>query len=173
MGKLTLLTGGSRSGKSTYALKLASGYGDHRVFIATALATDDEMKARIDKHKHDRGQAFNTVEAPYNLADAIMTLDSECSVAVVDCLTVWLGNMFYKFDNDDRAIEDAISGLCLAVQKRPFDLILVTNEVGMGIVPDNALARRFRDAQGSLNQRIAACADAVYLCCCGIPLEIK
>jgi len=173
MGKITLVTGGVRSGKSSFALSYASSKVGTKVFIATAVAIDDEMRTRIENHQAERGKSFFTIEAPYDLSGAISLLSPEYSIAVVDCLTVWLGNLFYKFDNDMVGIQNAIDTLPDTLLNASTEIILVTNEVGWGIVPENKMAREFRDCSGLLNQKIAKIADTVVLCVSGIPITIK
>jgi adenosylcobinamide kinase/adenosylcobinamide-phosphate guanylyltransferase len=169
--RITLVTGGCRSGKSRYALEQASAF-THPVFVATAVAFDDEMKARIDRHQRERGAAFQTVEAPYDLSAALRSLPPGTDVALVDCLTVWMGNLLCRPEaTSDTPAE--VDELLTVLRDPPCDIILVTNEVGMGIVPENALARRFRDETGFLNQSIAALADTVVLAVSGIPTVIK
>jgi adenosylcobinamide kinase/adenosylcobinamide-phosphate guanylyltransferase len=166
--KLTLVTGGARSGKSTWAEGLARASGRARRYIATAQAWDDEMAARIAQHRRDRGDGWTTVEAPLDLADALAAA-TEGEVVLVDCLTLWLTNHLLA-EHDLAAEREALLqalGACIA------PMILVTNEVGWGIVPDNALARQFRDEQGWLNQRVAAQADCVVAVMCGLPVALK
>ena len=171
---LTLITGGSRSGKSFYGLTLARQHRGRRAFIATATSIDDEMKARIENHQTERGDDFVTFEEPVNIAMVIDKLQKDAfNVAVIDCLTVWLGNLYHAFQSDDAAIRSHIEKLAESLKKSELDIIAITNEVGMGIVPDNELARRFRDMAGYVNRAIASIADEVYLCCCGIPIQIK
>jgi len=169
--QITLVTGGCRSGKSRYALEKASTSA-HPVFVATAVAFDEEMKARIARHQRDRGQAFATIEAPYDLPGALRDLPPDTDTALVDCLTVWMGNLLCRPDTTDASPPEA-EELLAVLRDPPCDIILVTNEVGMGIVPENALARRFRDETGFLNQSIAALADTVVFVVSGIPTVIK
>lgn len=172
MNRITLITGGGRSGKSTHALSLARGYREKKAFIATAEAFDDEMRERIGKHRQERGDAFVTVEEPLDPARALKSLPGDIAVAVVDCLTVWLGNlMHHRGARDERYPE--MDSLMDILSNPPCDLILVTNEVGMGIVPHNDMARRFRDLAGRVNQEAAALADDVVLMVCGIPVRVK
>lgn len=170
MHKITLVTGGCRSGKSRYALSCAAGY-DKKGFIATAIAFDEEMRQRIEAHQKQRGESFVTVEEPYDIANAIASLTPQVEVILIDCLTVWLGNLLHrhgekaaKFTEIDNFLEKLHSPRC--------DMLIVTNEVGMGIVPQNALARKFRDLAGSLNQQVAQLADQVVLMVSGIPLVL-
>ena len=165
---LTLVLGGARSGKSRYAEAMTMATPAPWIYVATAEPFDDEMRVRIDEHKSRRGDDWETVDAPTDLAGAIEDAPDDCTV-LVDCLTIWLNNlMFRKID-----IETAIENLEAALAKRDAPTVLVSNEVGFGIVPDNAEARRFRDLQGRLNQRIAALAGRVVLVVAGIPVFVK
>ncbi len=165
MGNLIFITGGVRSGKSAYAVKLAMKY-ERRLFLATAEAFDDEMKKRIEKHKRDRGSSFKTKEVPVYLADAISSI-SNTDVCVVDCVTVWLNNLMYY----DKLEE--IDNFKNAITKPRCDLIVVSNEVGMGIMPNNETARRYADLLGGLNRAIAESAREVFLMISAIALRIK
>jgi adenosylcobinamide kinase/adenosylcobinamide-phosphate guanylyltransferase len=162
---VVLVGGGARSGKSRFALERARREGSRLVFLATAEAGDEEMARRIEKHRAHRGPDFMTVEAPIELAAAIRAADA--NAIVVDCLTLWLANVL------DRDIGAATRDLEDAARSSPACVILVTNEVGCGIVPDNALAREFRDCAGVLNQRMAEAAAEVYWMVFGQPLRIK
>ena len=173
MPKITLIVGGARSGKSTYALKLAEENYKDRAFIATATAIDDEMKIRIAAHRKKRKGKYKTVEEEIDLLKALEKLSDSIEVAVIDCLTVWLGNQFYSCGDDDVAVKERIDKFIKYLPKAKCDVILVTNEVGCGIVPNNDLARSFRDMSGYMNRVVAEKADAVYLCTCGIPVKIK
>ncbi|ETX28272.1 bifunctional adenosylcobinamide kinase/adenosylcobinamide-phosphate guanylyltransferase [Roseivivax isoporae] len=168
MQKSILITGGARSGKSALAEELTLGLGRPAVYIATAEARDDEMRARIARHRDRRGPDWRTVAAPIALAQALDDSDGEAP-RLVDCLTLWLTNLML----DGRDWEAATEGLaaCLARQRAP--VLLVTNEVGAGIVPENALARAFRDAAGLVNQRIARVCDEVWLSVAGCPVKVK
>jgi adenosylcobinamide kinase/adenosylcobinamide-phosphate guanylyltransferase len=161
--------GGARSGKSRYAQARAEAAGANPVFVATAEAFDDEMRARIAQHRADRDARWRTVEAPRDLPAAIDALNDRRAVVLVDCLTLWTSNLLLA--NAD--IPAATAGLCAAVARFEGSLILVANEVGLGIVPDNALARQFRDAAGQINQAVAASADEVVLLTAGLPLTLK
>jgi len=166
-----LVTGGSRSGKSKHALTLAAPY-ENKVFIATAEATDDEMRQRIELHRLERNASYLTVEEPVNLAVALESLPKKTEVAVIDCITVWLGNLFHreKFADGTCAELDAFLNILDAL---PFHLILVTNEIGMGIIPEDSTTRRFRDSAGSINQMLAERAHEVFLVVCGLPVRVK
>ncbi len=171
MNRITLVTGGARSGKSRYALEAALGF-EKRVFVATAVAFDEGMRERIAAHQAERADRFTTVEEPHDLAGALGRVPPDTDVVLIDCLTVWLGNLMHRHDGDGGTYPEIASFLeCL--QARAFNTILVTNEVGAGIVPENGLARRFRDLAGRLNQDVARIADSVVLTVCGIPTAIK
>jgi len=168
---ITLVTGGARSGKSFHAMQLALEH-EKPVFLATAVAFDDEMRLRIARHQAERGNKFVlTVEEPYNPAQAILKMPEDSGVILLDCITVWLGNLLCRDEKKDRfpEIEDFIT--CLDRPRHP--MIIVTNEVGMGLVPDNPLGRRFRDIAGEVNRRIAEKAAKVVFTVCGIPFNIK
>lgn len=173
MAHITLLTGGARSGKSALALELAERRSTARAFVATAEITDDEMRRRVERHKQERGDTYLTVEEPVALTETLRGLPSETGITVVDCLTVWLGNVYYRNADDEDAVVRVVDELVAALDDIETDLVLVTNEVGWGIVPENALARSFRDMAGRLNRRVAARADTVCLVCAGIPLVLK
>ncbi|MBD3239934.1 MAG: bifunctional adenosylcobinamide kinase/adenosylcobinamide-phosphate guanylyltransferase [Chitinivibrionales bacterium] len=173
MARITMLTGGARSGKSALALELAERYDGQRAFVATAEITDDEMRQRVNRHRLERGPIYLTFEEPLALGEALGGLPPAVGVAVVDCLTVWLGNVYHYRGEDEETVGRAIDELLAALEHVDKDLILVTNEVGWGIVPENALARSFRDMAGRLNRLLAARADTVCLVCAGIPLVLK
>ena len=168
---LILLTGGARSGKSRRALDLAAPYAV-KAFLATAEPVDAEMRERIARHRAERGDSFLTVEVPINLAGALHSLPANVEVAIVDCLTVWLGNLMHRGAPSDRAFPE-IDAFVHELETRRCDLIVVSNEVGMGIVPDNPLARRFRDLAGGLNQTIARLADRLELMVAGVPMTVR
>jgi adenosylcobinamide kinase / adenosylcobinamide-phosphate guanylyltransferase len=167
---LTLVLGGARSGKSGFAQKAAetAAGGRGTVMIATGQAFDDEMAERIARHQADRGESWTTVEAPLELSAAIAALPAD-AIAVVDCLTLWLSNQMMA----ERDVEAACAELVAAVDACPARLWLVSNEVGLGIVPETPLGRRFRDEAGRLNQRLAATVDEVYFVAAGLPLRMK
>lgn len=173
MGKIVLITGGARSGKSAFALEEALKHPGKRVFIATALALDEEMEDRIRKHRAQRGKQFFTIEESLDLISCLEDLAEDVKVVVVDCLTVWLGNLFHECGDNEDAVKQHVERFCKGLPAISPELILVTNEVGFGIVPENRLARMYRDMLGFLNRRIAQQADMVYCCLCGIPVSIK
>ena len=171
MKRIIIVTGGSRSGKSKHALELAASY-NNKAFIATAEATDDEMRARIEIHRRERDPSFHTLEEPVDLAAALSSLPEGTEVLVLDCLTVWLGNLAHR----DKIIDGTspeIEAFLDILNSPPCHLILVTNEVGMGIIPGDAATRRFRDIAGSINQQLAQRAHEVILTVCGIPLRVR
>ena len=165
---LTLVIGGARSGKSAFAEGLVTASGRARRYIATAEAWDDEMRDRIARHQSDRGAAWTTVEAPLDLAAALAGARSDEAV-LVDCATLWLTN--HLLAEHDLAAETA--GLLAALAASPAPVVIVSNETGWGIVPENALARRFRDEQGRLNQRLAAVSGLVVTVIAGLPMVLK
>jgi adenosylcobinamide kinase/adenosylcobinamide-phosphate guanylyltransferase len=177
MATIHLITGGSRSGKSRRALELGQGLGTRRTFVATCPPIDAEMVARIERHRAERrGAGWQTVEEPYDLAAAIAAADGD--VVLVDCLTLWVSNLLLRSDSEAAAFgEDRMVSRCeevlAACAERGGDVLFVTNEVGLGGVPDNELARRFRDLAGRCNQTVAAAAERVTLMVSGLPLELK
>lgn len=167
MTRVTLVLGGARSGKSRFAEGLARGFDGPRTYIATAEPFDAEMRQRIDRHREQRAaDGWATVEAPLDPAAAIRAAEGS---VLLDCVTVWLGNLMHH----EREIEPAMEGLCAALEAARHPVVLVSNEVGLAIVPENALARRFRDAQGILNQKLATVADQVFFVAAGLPLRLK
>lgn len=167
--RCALLLGGARSGKSRLAEGMANNSGLLRVFVATAEAWDDEMRARIDRHRADRGAGWRTVEAPLDVARALADHDDHGNVIVVDCLTLWLSNLM----GDGRDPETETVVLCDRLAAMRARVVLVTNEVGLGVVPATPLGRAFRDAQGRLNQRVAAVCDLAVFMAAGLPLILK
>ena len=167
---LILIGGGSRSGKSRYALNLARNFGGPVAFVATARAEDDEMRDRIRRHREERGPEFTTFEEPFEVASLLIAESGRFDAFVVDCLTLWLSNHLLAGAND---IPHQCRSLIEAAVLVDARVLLVTNEVGCGIVPENALARRFRDLAGSLNQDAATAAVEVYWMVFGIPLKVK
>lgn len=169
---LRLIIGGARSGKSAHAQALAEAAaakrGGRPVMIATAEALDAEMSERIARHRQERGPAWRTLEAPLDVAGALQGVGAE-DCAVVDCLTLWLNNLMFA----ERDLETETATLLAAAAESACEVILVTNEVGMSIVPENALARRFRDEAGRMNRRAAERADEVVVMFAGLPLKLK
>ena len=166
---VTFVIGGARSGKSSFALKEGSALAGKKAYVATAEALDAEMKARIEKHREERSEEWITFEEPLNIARLIEDIHEKHDVIIIDCLTVWLSNLMMN----DKNVEKEIGSFCSALYSQRSTLFIVSNELGMGIVPDNELARRFRDIAGAMNQKIASLADNVYLVTAGIPVKIK
>ena len=164
----TLVLGGARSGKTGFAQAQAEAAASRPTLIATGQAYDDEMRMRIDRHRAERGGRWTTVEAPLDLTPALAGLGAQDAV-VVDCLTLWLSNLLHA----ERSVTDSTRDLIVALAACPAQVWLVSNEVGQGIVPDNALARCFRDEAGWMHQRLAAAADEVFLIVAGLPLQLK
>lgn len=162
-GHITLVTGGARSGKSALAERLAGRHAMARIYIATAEPRDAEMQSRINAHRIDRGPGWHTLEAPRDLARALRESDGQ-GVRLVDCLTLWLANGEGAAD---------LEGLLVTLRQQCCPVVLVSNELGQGIVPANALARRFRDDHGRMNQAVAALADQVWMAVSGLPLRLK
>jgi adenosylcobinamide kinase/adenosylcobinamide-phosphate guanylyltransferase len=169
MPRATLVLGGARSGKSAHALRLAEASGRAPVYLATATAGDAEMAERIRRHKARRGNRWTTIEEPLALVDGLAAACGEDRVVVVDCLTLWLSNLI----DAGRDADTEGDRLALALDDLPGPAILVSNEVGLGIVPDNALARGFRDAAGRLNQKVAAAAARVVFVAAGLAMTLK
>lgn len=168
--RIVLIGGGVRSGKSAYALVRARELGAARAFVATAQAFDAEMQARIDAHKKERDASFVTFEEPLQVS-AILETRSDFEVIVVDCLTLWLSNQLMT-GADDAAITSAIDALVASVNRSASSVVLVTNEVGLGLVPESELGRRFRDHAGALHRRVAFHADEIYLGAMGVMLRL-
>jgi adenosylcobinamide kinase/adenosylcobinamide-phosphate guanylyltransferase len=167
---LTLVLGGARSGKSRRAEAIARETGRERIYLATGEPFDDEMRARIETHKYDRAaDGWTTIEEPLDLAGRLIETGSRDRVVLVECLTTWLGNLMHH----ERDITAATTALVDALATLPGDQVLVSNEVGLGIMPMNTMARRFLDEGGRLNQTLAARADRVELVVAGVPLVVK
>jgi adenosylcobinamide kinase/adenosylcobinamide-phosphate guanylyltransferase len=168
--ELILIGGGVRSGKSAFAVALARDLGRRRAFVATAQPLDAEMEARIAAHRAERADAFETVEAPLDLAGVLAALDHE--VVLVDCLTLWISNLLLRGD-DLPAVAAQVEAVAAVLARRRSHAVLVTNEVGMGIVPESPLGRAFRDAAGRAHQRLALDADRLYLAVLGGVLRLR
>ena len=168
MAPLILVLGGARSGKSRHAERLIGEYPPPWLYVATAEALDEEMRARIAAHRARRDERWQTIEAPHDLAEALRNVPRDRPL-LVDCLTLWLSNRLIA----DADVEPEIAVFGEALQARAGPTVVVSNEVGLGIVPDNALARRFRDTAGVANQLIASRADRVDFIAAGLPLRLK
>ncbi len=168
-GEVTLILGGARSGKSRLGEAIAAPNGTGAIYVATAEARDEEMAQRIAAHQERRGVNWRTEEIPLELSSALAGLMDRNEPILVDCLTLWLTNILLA----DRDVEGEIDALQKAIGGARTNLIFIANETGLGIVPENALARRFRDLSGVMNQKIAAAADNVLLVAAGLPLVMK
>lgn len=186
MLKIIFVLGGAKSGKSSFVLEKVSAVSGKKAFIATAEALDDEMKERIKRHKDERGDEWETYEEPLKVPGAVIEAAGRHSAVVLDCLTIWLSNVLLKGEGQeagDKRTEASIEELMTTfkeIKESPVctsggcsALYVVSNEVGMGIVPENSLAREFREFAGGLNQKVAKIADEVYLVAAGIPVKIK
>jgi adenosylcobinamide kinase/adenosylcobinamide-phosphate guanylyltransferase len=171
--RLTLITGPVRSGKTRLALDLALSFPEPRIYLATAQALDAEMAERIDRHQTERGMAFQTLEEPLNISARLKEIKDQSSVVIVDCLTLWVSNLLGAMAEDGQGRQERLEELIAVLNPPETPVILIGNEVGWGIVPENALARNFRDLSGRLLQEIAKIAEQVILMVAGIPVVIK
>jgi adenosylcobinamide kinase/adenosylcobinamide-phosphate guanylyltransferase len=169
--RIVLIGGGARSGKSTFALARARELGARRLFVATARRYDAEMTERIDRHRAERAGEFDTVEEPLAVADVLLGATGH-DVAVVDCLTLWLSNLLLD-GLPVEEIERRVEALAQALARAPCHVVLVTNEVGMGLHPETPLGRTFRDLAGRAHQRLATAADEIHLAVLGLILRLK
>ncbi len=177
MARIIFITGGARSGKSRFAEQIAGGFGAPLCYLATAQVYDEEMEERVEKHRQRRGESWQTVEEPLHLTQALACCDSAYQAVLVDCLTLWLTNVLLRYEDlgenaEERILED-VHRLVVTLRGMTTPVILVSNEVGQGIVPENRLARRFRDIAGQANQILAAAADEAHVVISGIPLRLK
>lgn len=169
--KSVFVIGGARSGKSAFALQLAESMGGHRIFVATAEALDGEMEERIGRHRKERSSSWETVEEPLDIAGRLSGA-STGSVVLIDCLTLWVSNLVSSGLDDGRVVQEALR-LSGAIKAARSSVIAVSNELGLGIVPENSLARRFRDLSGIVNREVAGACVEVYFIAAGIPLKMK
>ena len=168
-----LVLGGAKSGKSSFALNVCNSLNKKRIFLATAQALDQEMEERIRRHQAERGSGWRTIEEPLKVAEMIDSLDSKNTIILLDCLTLWLNNLYMEHGEDQEAIDKAIEDLARQLEDIRGAVVVVSNEVGMGIVPDNQLSRTYRDTAGYMNQRIARLSGKVVAVLTGIPLVLK
>lgn len=168
-----LVLGGARSGKSSFALDTCIRMEGRHIFIATAQALDEEMKERIRRHRKERGRDWVTLEETVEIAKKLKGIDNENTIILVDCLTLWLNNLYMEFGPDNDRIYKKIDELVDGITTVKGRVVLVSNEVGMGIVPENKLARLYRDAAGAMNRRIAEKADKVVVSFSGLPMVLK
>jgi adenosylcobinamide kinase/adenosylcobinamide-phosphate guanylyltransferase len=170
-GRVVLVGGGTRSGKSDFALAAARRLGNHPLFVATAEPSDEEMQARIRRHRESRGTDFRTVEEPLAVAEVFRRVENH-DVIVLDCLTLWLSNLLLRGD-DAEAVLRQVEELADVLDRRRTHAVIVTNEVGLGLVPETPLGRVFRDVTGLAHQRLAELADEVYFAVLGVMLRLK
>lgn len=170
---LTLLTGGARSGKSSLAQTWAERQPGSLLYVATAAVEDEEMAARVVRHRQQRGERWSTLEEPLWLADRLVEAGAGAGGIVVDCVTLWLSALLLHFREEPEPVLQQVDRLIERLPELPAPLWLVSNEVGSGIVPENRLARAFRDLNGEVNQKLAAAADQVFLVVSGLPLQLK
>jgi len=166
-----LIGGGVRCGKSGFALTRARALGPRRVYLATAEALDGEMRERVERHARERGSDFRTVEAPLDVVEAMDEI-RDADVVVLDCLTLWISNLLLRGDLEASILEQ-VDRLVAVLLRKPFHTIVVTNEVGMGVVPDSALGRAFRDACGRAHQALARSADEIYFGALGTLIRLR
>ena len=170
--KKILVTGGIKSGKSRFALERAMETSGEKIFLATAQAVDEVMKRKIANHREERALSFNTIEEPLYLARALDSLKGEPELILIDCLTVWIGNLFHHFNDIDQIREQKRLFLN-TLQSINANIIIVTNEVGLGVTPDNQLSRTYIDELGLLNQEVAGLCHEVIMVISGLPQVIK
>ncbi len=168
-----MILGGAKSGKSKYAQKLAESYPAPRLFIATAEPFDLEMKEKIELHKKARGETWQTIEEPLEISQKILENAERFPVILLDCITLWISNLILKKDISMLNFRNYLQQLIVAIEKTSSSLIIVSNEVGMGIVPESAVSRKFREFSGLANQKLAEAADEVILCVAGLPIFLK
>ncbi len=180
MPNITLLLGGARSGKSSYAVKLAENCDGHVVYLATGISCDEEMKRRIEKHKNDRPDSWETIEEPLDVENALKKVSESADLVLLDCLGFWVSNLLLHYQSqgkEDSQIEDMvltrILNMVSMAEETELEMIVVSNEVGMGIVPEGPLGRLFRDILGRANQTVAAHAHKALFFVAGLPIKLK
>ncbi len=169
---MIFITGGCRSGKSRFALDYANRHFSKKLYLATAEVLDEEMARRVESHKKLRGKEWQTVEEPIEVVDKITRHGGKVDLILLDCMTLWLSNLLLKWDDESRIMVE-VDRLTGAIEQSPTTVIIVSNEVGMGIVPTDPLGRRFRDLSGTANQRMAEAADRAIFMVSGIPIFLK
>ena len=167
------VTGGARSGKSSFAYDLAESMSNHKVYIATAQPLDEEMKERIEKHRKGRGPGWDTIEEPIKLAEVLNDVQKSYDLVLIDCITLWISNLLGLYTESGEYVLDDVRKLVHVCKRSDCHLIVVSNEVGMGIVPENPLARLFRDISGKANQMLAGVSSSVFFMVSGLPLQVK
>ncbi len=172
MGKVIFITGGVRSGKSKYAIKLAKNIANEVIFLATGIAKDEEMKKRIEEHKKSRPDRWKTIEETKNISSILLDIQPPCELVIIDCLTFFVSNLLLEGVNEETILQEIKKIVDIMLQV-DYTTIVVSNEVGGGVVPGNELGRRFRDIIGLTNQIMAKSAHEVYLIVSGIPVKLK
>ncbi len=172
MRKVIFITGGVRSGKSKYAIKLAKNIANEVIFLATGIAKDEEMKKRIEEHKKSRPDRWRTIEETKNISSILLDIQPPCELVIIDCLTFFVSNLLLEGVNEETILQEIKKIVDIMLQV-DYTTIVVSNEVGGGVVPDNELGRRFRDIIGLTNQIMAKSAHEVYLIVSGIPVKLK
>ncbi len=170
---ITLITGGVKSGKSSYALQAGQGVGTRRSFIATATALDDEMAEKIRAHRLERGDAWRTFEEPRDIAPVLERVAAKSDVVLIDCLTLWVSNLLTLYDMPEDRIMAEADRLAASLEKAGCPVILVTNEVGLGIMPADRLSRKYQNLLGIVNRRMAGLSSSIFLMVSGIGVKIK
>lgn len=177
MSRTIFITGGARSGKSAFAEKMALATWERLCYMATAQTLDSEMEERVRAHLERRGDRWQTIEEPIHLSQALARCDGQYQLVLIDCITLWLSNLLLKYEESGEEVElrilEDVHRLKTTLHGMVTPVIIVSNEVGMGIVPENGLARLFRDIAGKTNQILAAAADEVHVVISGIPLRLK
>lgn len=173
MGHLIYITGGARSGKSAYAQQLAEQRDGQLLYIAPAQVLDREMAERVEQHRQARGERWVLLEEPLQLAERLPEVAGGKGALLLDCVTIWLSNLFFHYAEDPAPVLDEVDSLIRVAAELPVPVCLVSNELGSGIVPENPMARRFRDLAGTVNQKLAAAADEAWLVVSGLPVKLK
>jgi len=173
MSRLFYITGGARSGKSDYAQQLAEQQPGELLYIAPAQVLDSEMAERVERHRRARGQRWSLLEEPLKLAERLPSMAEGKSALLLDCVTIWVSNLFFHFDEKSEPILGEVDALIAMSKKGSAPFFMVSNELGSGIVPENKMARSFRDLAGTVNQKLAAAADEAWLVVSGLPVKLK
>lgn len=173
MGRLIYVTGGARSGKSGYAQQLSEQQSGELLYVAPAQVLDSEMAERVELHRQARGERWSLLEEPLWLADRLPEAAKGRSALMLDCVTIWLSNLFFHYDEEHEPVLEEVDKLIAVAETLPAPFYLVSNELGSGIVPENKLARSFRDLAGTVNQKLAAVADEAWLVVSGLPVKLK
>jgi len=171
--RIMLITGGVKSGKSRFAIDCANSYSGVKTMIATAIPFDDQMRMKIAKHQQERGNDFRTIEEPVFLAKSIKNAQDSSAVILIDCTTMWLNNLYHRYSDSLEEIEDQMEKFIEALSQSVTNIVIVTNEIGLGVMPEKPLACRYADDLGQLNQRMAAVSHEVVMLISGIPQWIK